>query len=54
MSKKKLPLIRKPLNICLAGESCEEYMYRMVQLKKQDPDAYSSILKSEALHVLVH
>jgi hypothetical protein len=34
-------------------ESCEEYMWRMIQLKKQDPDAYNAILKSEALHVLV-
>lgn len=34
-------------------ESCEEYMWRMIQLKKQDPDAYNDILKSEALHVLV-
>jgi hypothetical protein len=40
-------------NISSLEESCEEYMWRMIQLKKQDPDAYNAILKSEALHVLV-
>jgi hypothetical protein len=43
MKEKNPLLVSKPLRICLDGESCEEYMYRMIQLKKQDPEAYNQI-----------
>lgn len=43
VEKKKSLLVTKSIKNCLSGDSCEDYMRRMRQIKNQDPGAYNRI-----------